>query len=194
MKTMAFIDYQNFNISLKKYFSENDIRMFSVNYSKLAQTINKQIKLNSTLIKTYLFAYKPSDTLLQLPTYQAYYSWLNSLKDKPYFEIIEGRQEIRQISSDISIDINNRDTYTTQEKGSDINLAVNMISKGYQNAYDVAILVSGDSDYIPVVRELHHLGKTVVLAALPNQNISKYNEYKDAFVKIDLKLLNECKS
>ena len=194
MKTMAFIDYQNFNISLRKYFIESNIRTFSVNYSKLAQVINQEIKLNSTLIKTYLFAYKPCDALLQLPTYQTYYSWLNSLKDKPYFEIIEGRQEIRQISNDIAIDINDHNTYTTQEKGSDINLAVNMISKGYQNAYDIAILVSGDSDYIPVVRELHHLGKIVVLAALPNQNISKYNEYKDGFVKINLKLLNNCRS
>ena len=114
------------------------------------------------------------------------------MKSKPLFEVIEGTQEIRQISKDTKIDITNPSTYTTQEKGTDINLAVNMLSKGYQNAYDVAILLSGDTDYIPVIRELHHLGKIVVLATFPTQNVSKYDEYRDIHIKMNLQFLKSC--
>jgi len=56
----------------------------------------------------------------------------------------------------------------------------------------VAILVSGDTDYIPVIRELHHIGKIVVLASLPNQNIVKYEEYRDAHLRMDVNFLKTC--
>ena len=72
------------------------------------------------------------------------------------------------------INISDSSTYTTEEKGTDINVAVNMLSKAYTNAYDIAILVSGDTDYVPVVQQLHNIGKIVVLATLPHQNVSKY--------------------
>lgn len=192
MKSMAFIDYQNFDISFKRYLAHINETHFGVNYQKLSSVINSKISLNTTMMKTYLFAYKPCEQLMQLSRFEGYYNWLSGMKSKPLFEVIEGTQEIRQISKSVAIDINDTNTYTTQEKGTDINLAVNMLSKGYQNAYDVAILVSGDTDYIPVVRELNHLGKIVVLASFPNQNISKYSEYMDAHIKMDLKLLKQC--
>ena len=63
----------------------------------------------------------------------------------------------------ISLDLTNPDTYYTEEKETDINLATHMLAKGFQNAYDIAILVSGDTDYIKVVETLHNIGKTVVI-------------------------------
>lgn len=47
------------------------------------------------------------------------------------------------------------------EKGIDILLATDMVSLAFRNAYDTAILVSGDSDYVPVVKEIQELGKRV---------------------------------
>lgn len=192
MKSMAFIDFQNFDISMRNYLSYKKEKSFHINYLKLTNQINDRIHLSSTLMKTYLFAYKPCEELMKLPHHQGYYNWLSGMKNKPFIEVIEGSQEIRPASKDIKIDINDNTTYTTEEKGTDINLAVNMVSKGYQNAYDIAILISGDTDYIPVVRELHHIGKIVVLATLPNQNISKYDEYMDAHINIDLGVLRTC--
>ena len=63
---------------------------------------------------------------MQLTTYYNYYQWLSGIKNKPFLEIIEGTQEIRQISKDIPINTNDTSTYTTQEKGTDINLVINM--------------------------------------------------------------------
>ena len=179
---------------MRNYLSSVSEKHFNINYLNFAQELNNKLSIKSTLMKTYLFAYKPCNELMKLPAYQGYYNWLSGIKNKPFFEVVEGSQEVRRLSKDTPIDINDTTTYTTQEKGTDINLAVNMLSKGYQNAYDVAILVSGDTDYIPVVKELHHLGKVVVLAAFPNQNISKYDEYKDAYIKMDVSFLKKSKS
>lgn len=117
MKSMVFIDYQNFDISLRKYLSSQEETFFNINYSKLSMLLNSKIKLNTTMMKTFLFAYKPCETLMKIPHYEGYYNWLSGMKSKSLFEVVEGTQEIRQVSKGIPIDINNPSTYTTEEKG-----------------------------------------------------------------------------
>ena len=192
MKSMAFIDYQNFEICKTEYLKSLKVNVFNINFQNLANCLNDRISLQPNLMKTFLFAYKPCDELLQLDMYRNYYNWLSGLRNKPFFEVIEGVQQLRPVNSSIPIDIYDNSTFKTKEKGTDINLAVNMLSKAYQNAYDIAILVSGDTDYIPVIKELHNLGKIVVLATFPTQNIKRYDVYRDAHIKIDIKLLKEC--
>lgn len=186
---MVFIDYQNFNINLKKHYSGKKFK--AINYGALGKEINRLIPLQSEVIKTYVFAFKPSDELMQLDFYKDYYTWLNNtLKKTPYLEVIEGRQEIRKIKGQ-TFDINNPDTYTTEEKETDINLATHMVAKGFQNAYDIAILVSGDTDYVNVIKTLHNLGKTIVIAHFQHQNISKYDGIYDAEIILYDSLLNK---
>lgn len=188
-RVMVFIDYQNFNINLKEHYKGKTVK--AINYISLGKTICKYLPFEAEVIKTYLFAYKPCDKLMEIESYSKFYSWLCSLRKTPYMEIIEGRQEIRKISNDIEININDPKTYRTEEKETDINLATHMLSKGFQNAYDVAILVSGDTDYIKVVETLHNIGKVVVIAHFQHQNVNKYDEICDAnFVLYD-KFLNE---
>lgn len=50
-----------------------------------------------------------------------------------------------------------------EEKAVDVNLATDLIT--FREIYDVAILVSGDQDYVPAVRCVKNFGKTVVNAA-----------------------------
>ena len=47
-----------------------------------------------------------------------------------------------------------------KEKTVDVNLAVDMLQM--RDAYDIAIIVSGDQDYLPVVQAIKNAGKTVV--------------------------------
>lgn len=186
---MVFIDYQNFNINLKKHYSGKKFR--AINYGALGNEINQLIPLQSEVIKTYVFAYKPCDELMKLDFYKDYYTWINNtLKKTPYLEVIEGRQEIRKIKGQ-TFDINNPDTYTTEEKETDINLATHMVAKGFQNAYDIAILVSGDTDYVNVIKTLHNLGKIIVIAHFQHQNISKYDGICDAEIILYDSLLNK---
>ena len=40
----------------------------------------------------------------------------------------------------------------TEEKGSDVNLATHLLNDGYKKAYDIAVLITNDSDLIEPVR------------------------------------------
>lgn len=187
-RVMVFIDYQNFNINLKEHYKGKTFK--PINYWALGKAINEIIPFQSEVLKTYLFAYKPCDDLMKIESYSKYYEWLTKLKKTPYLEIIEGRQELRTYD-DIKLDINDPRTYYTEEKETDINLATHMVAKGFQNAYDIAVLVSGDTDYIKVVETLHNIGKIVVIAHFKYQNVSRYDDICDSNIILYDNVLNQ---
>ncbi len=52
----------------------------------------------------------------------------------------------------------------TEEKGSDVNLAVHLLNDGWLDAYDCAVVVSNDSDLAEAMRLVrHHHGKRIGL-------------------------------
>ncbi len=51
------------------------------------------------------------------------------------------------------------------EKKIDIKIAIDIVSLAYENAYDTAVLVSGDGDFVPVVKKVKKLNKKVELWA-----------------------------
>ena len=51
------------------------------------------------------------------------------------------------------------------EKKVDIQIAIDVVSLAYENAYDTAVLVTGDGDFVPVVKKVRKFGKNVELWA-----------------------------
>lgn len=51
------------------------------------------------------------------------------------------------------------------EKGVDVALVTKMLSFGFKDVYDVAILVSGDEDYVDAIEQIRDLGKRVEIVA-----------------------------
>ena len=47
------------------------------------------------------------------------------------------------------------------EKKVDIKIAIDIVSFAYENAYDRAVLVSGDGDFVPVIKKIKGLDKNV---------------------------------
>lgn len=47
------------------------------------------------------------------------------------------------------------------EKGVDVKIAVDLLVGAYEDKYDTAILISSDTDLIPVIEKVKSLGKTV---------------------------------
>lgn len=69
------------------------------------------------------------------------------------------------------------------EKGVDVQIAVEMIRFARQDKYDVAYLVSSDTDLVPAVQEVKDLGKEVVYAGVKMIPLgdAKNNKKKNVF-------------
>jgi len=55
----------------------------------------------------------------------------------------------------------------TEEKGSDVNLATYLLTDGYEHYYDVAVVVSNDSDLVEPVRVIRDKLKKIVVILNP---------------------------
>jgi len=56
-------------------------------------------------------------------------------------------------------------TTSRYSKGEDILLACDMVRGAYLNHYDVAILITGDGDFVPAVTSVQEAGKPVIVAS-----------------------------
>jgi len=61
-----------------------------------------------------------------------------------------------------------------EEKETDVNIAMDMISDAKDGKYSKMVLVSGDSDFLPVVRRLLAMGIKIALIAPPFQRVKEY--------------------
>lgn len=63
---------------------------------------------------------------------------------------------------------------TAKEKMTDVNIATSMIVDAYKDEYDMAMLISGDSDLTPPIKEVHSLfkDKRVFIAFPPKRHNS----------------------
>ncbi len=62
------------------------------------------------------------------------------------------------------------------EKKVDIKIAIDVISFAYEDKYDTAVLVTGDGDFLPVIKKVKQLNKNVELWAF---RYSLANAFKD---------------
>ncbi len=61
-----------------------------------------------------------------------------------------------------------------EEKETDVNMAVGLLGDAVRDSYDTALVVSGDSDLCPAVREMKELFPTKrIIAAFPPSRVSK---------------------
>lgn len=171
LRGMVFVDHMNFDISFKKYYRSLGQYAPKLDYNKLFPNVVELIP-NVDYLKTFIFAPKPDDFLMKIPEIAKYYKWIVGLKSSKYIDVIEGRYVSRAVSEDTEKDINDHNSYYKVEKGTDINLAIHALSKAHCNAYDVAFVMSGDTDYISVYKQLKNLGKIVVVVGLEGQYLN----------------------
>jgi uncharacterized LabA/DUF88 family protein len=83
------------------------------------------------------------------------------------------------------------------EKKIDIKIAIDIISLAYENAYDTAVLVSGDGDFLPVVKKIKEMDKKVEvwafrysLARTLKEELSQENTYYLDDVLSEIKIIN----
>jgi len=67
-------------------------------------------------------------------------------------------------------------------------IAVDMLSQAYNNAYDVALLLTGDSDFVPAIEKVKALGKIVYCAAFKNPPFDKLAKACDGYILLNNKI------
>ncbi len=83
--------------------------------------------------------------------------------------------------------MNNDGVY--HEKGVDVKIAVDLLVGAYEDLYDVAILISSDTDLIPVIKKIKHLGKEIEYIGFshkPSLAIQKHATLSRLLIKEEL--------
>ena len=162
-RVMIFIDGSNFYHGLK-----NNSCNPKIDFSKLASLLCDGRKL----IRTYYYnaVAKQEDDPSRYKDQQRFFE---SLRNTPYLTVKFGRLEKRGS--------------TFVEKGVDINIAVDMLSAAYSDAYDTAILITSDGDFVSAVEAVKDRGKHVENAYFKKGQSRHLRQTCDKFF-----LLNEC--
>jgi len=158
VRVIAYVDGFNLYFGLR---SKGWKRYYWLNMQALAQNL---LKPGQVLVSTKYFTARiagPPDKEQRQSTY------IEALKTLSDFEIFYGRYQLnpRQCSQCGFQD------EVPNEKMTDVNVAVEILKDAYQNKFDVALLISADSDLVPPVKAVRELfpEKRVVVASPPGR-------------------------
>lgn len=169
-RVMIFIDGSNMYHNLMNTFGKA-----TINYHKFSLKLTGPER---ELVRTYYYNC-PIDQDKDPNAYKAQQRFLNSLSNTPYLEVRLGRLQ-RKIDG------------TVIEKGVDVKISVDMITKAFKNQYDVAILVSGDADFVEVVQEVKDQAKHVELAVFPSQQCYHLRKCSDRVIILNEEFMRDC--
>lgn len=130
-----------------------------LNINKLCRMMLPRDTIHQIKYFTALVTSRPKDPD-QLTRQRTY---LRALQTIPNLEIIYGHFLSHEIMMPLAPpQTGYAKVIKTEEKGSDVNLALHLLSDGYKNAYDMAVIISNDSDLLsPIQFVKKELGKTI---------------------------------
>jgi uncharacterized LabA/DUF88 family protein/cold shock CspA family protein len=171
-KIMFFIDgtwlYSN-TARLSEIYGQGDFR---VDFGKLPQVLAEELARELgggtfDVVRTYLFgSYAANCDPRDQEAVQRQRAFFNHLKEEYHYELelfpinFRGRRLRRS-------DREPGDSFEPKEKSVDIALATSMVYLATQpNAFDVAVAVIGDQDFVPALQLVRRLGKRVAIASI----------------------------
>jgi len=147
-RVAVFIDGSNLYHALRSNFSRQDLKFTD---------FIKQLTGSRRLFRAYYY------NVLQDPTQRAdahrdQQDFLGALRETPYLEVRLGGMKLAQ--------------GVPVEKGIDVMIVTDLLNLAWEDLYDVAVLVSGDSDFAYALQAVKNLGKYVEVAYFES-NVSK---------------------
>lgn len=171
-RVMVYIDGSNLYYSLRQMTGRKD-----VDFSKFAR---KLVGSNRQLVRTYYYN-APIDQDKEPDRYKGQQKFFQALRRIDYFEVRLGRLVYRGWPD-----------VPPYEKGVDIRLGTDMLAHGVAGNYDVAILVSGDSDFADAVQAVKDRGLHVEAALFASSGSQRLRDVVDRAIPLDVNFLNDC--
>lgn len=171
-RVIVFIDGNHLYHRMEDYYGTYDIDI-----QKLCE---KLCTINRKLIEIRYY-YTPFKQHLNPQKYQEQQAYVEKIKRISFAQTITGKYIkkpiiLKKTTLDKIINIVSKEELQTYvEKGVDVNIAVDMIHFSSENHYDVAILLSGDSDFVPAITQVRKNRKEVQVAAFPTKDNSCYD-------------------
>jgi len=139
-RVAIFIDGSNLYHSLRSNFGRNDL-----NFAEFANKLCG----SKRLFRTYYYNVL-QDPIQRPDSYREQQEFLDVLRKTLYLEVRLGSTKVAQ-----GIPV---------EKGIDVMLATDLLYFAWNDFYDVAVLVSGDSDFAYALQAVKNMGKHVEVA------------------------------
>ena len=162
MKVALFFDGKNFDLPFQRYAPDSEI-----DYNKLANWLTDRVSGgNGDFVGAHYYTGFTPPSQSESGAFSEFLNELETLLG--YFVNREPRVRRTAKCKECGF------TYTYRtEKRVDTQLVADMIHFAAVNAYDVAVLLSGDQDFAPAVDAVNALGKRVYLAVWPGHGVSK---------------------
>ena len=146
-RIVIFIDGNNFYFGLKKIYSDEK-NLLDFNFEKFCDFL-----IGKNQLITIYYYNAPLDRLENPEKYQNQQRFFNKIRRIPKLNLILCKLLKRKIKG------TNKYYYVLKED--DIHMAVDLVKGAFNNIYDIAILVSGDGDFVPAVLVAKEEGKFV---------------------------------
>jgi uncharacterized LabA/DUF88 family protein len=171
-RVMIFIDGSNLYHSLKNHFGRTDLDI-----GKFCRKLLGRRQLIRIYYYNAKVGRKEEPEIYKLQ--QAFFASINAI---PYTELRLGR-----------LVYTNWPNVPPYEKGTDVQLATDMITHSFKGNYDVAILVAGDNDYAGAVQAVKDNGKHVEVALFGKVGTShQLRATADRVIHINTRFLKDC--
>lgn len=148
-----FVDGTNFDIAANQLIGS------SVDVPRFARELVKRLTPPHLLVKLRYCTAPHARQETGFARFQRGY--FDALKRASSVELLLGRHEFR------GHDRHGRSMY--EEKETDVNVAVQMVAGAYENRYDTAVVISGDTDMVPAMKLVRSRGKRVIWCPFPEQ-------------------------
>lgn len=161
---MIFIDGGYLREGLKRLFGHDRIDFSSL--LSIFKSLAAEERIHPEIIRVFYYdaIVDPLDDQAEHKKQQEYFS---NIRKCPQYEVKLGRL------------IKTKDNY--RQKGVDILISLDMITKAYMNHYDIAILIGGDDDFVDLVRAVKDLAGKRVYGAFYREQVSQ--NLSDSFDK-----------
>lgn len=143
-RVIVFFDYSNFHGALNQATNGEFPDRKRFDFNRFVQALTR----NMDLIKVYFVC--SAGVGSGAVGLQRFYDWLDG---QEYFYVKQFERR------------GNGPAGEQREKQVDVYLATQVVALAYENAYDIAIIVSGDEDYIPAIEIVQQKGKVVIVVS-----------------------------